>query len=534
MRRILFLLVLVACCVSSLAKDEIEQWARYEVALKANVKGNPFDVTLKATFTCADTALTVNGFYDGKGVFKVRFMPMRQGRWTYRTSSEVVELDGRVGSFVCVAPTNNNHGQVVVDGLYNFKYADGTRYYPIGTTSYDWMHIADGKPDVTVKSLAEARFNKIRMLFFVQNFEPTYPEPKLFPFEIKSVVKGESGKLVYTWDYERFNPDYFANVEKCIDKLAAEGIEVDLILFHPYDDGRWNFDRMPQNVNLRYIRYLTARLSSFRNVWWSMANEYDFFKHWKPEVWDELTHEVVANDPYRHLCSMHSSTAKYYAYWQPEFTHASIQDQAPVEGYGRAATVRNILKKPVVFDEVCYEGNMTKRWGNLSGQEMLYRMWQGLIAGTYVGHGECYMGSPTDYENDFLAVGGKFQGECWKRIGFMRNILDSLPNPLMLADSSWDTYTSTAGEGYYLVYLGKETRSEWIFNLPVKNATYARLKGGMRFKVEIIDTWNMTVTPCPQVFETSAFDGYRICDKYKRSVSLPNLPYLMLRITKCE
>lgn len=534
MKKLIFLLTFLTVAVYVSAADRVEQWARYETSFKAKTNGNPFDVGFTATFTCADTAVTVNGFYDGGGVFKVRFMPMRQGRWTYTTSSTEPTLNGKTGSFSCVAATEENHGPVTVDGLYNFKYADGTRYYPVGTTAYDWMHVAGDRPDTTVMSLAKARFNKIRMLFFVQNFEPTYPEPEQFPFEIKSVGKDDKGKLVYTWDYEHFNPAYFANVERCIDKLAAAGIEADLILFHPYDDGRWNFDRMPQNVNLRYIRYLTARLSSFRNVWWSMANEYDFFKHWKPEVWDTLTAEVVKNDPYRHLCSIHSSTAKYYAYWKPEFTHVSVQDQAPVEDFGRAATVRNIYKKPVVFDEVCYEGNMTKRWGNLSGQEMLRRMWLGFLAGTYVGHGECYVNGNTGYEQDFLAVGGKFHGECWKRIGFMRDILDALPNPLMLADSSWDSYTSTAGDGYYLIYFGKEAKSKWTFCLPYKNAAYPRLKGGERFKVEVIDTWNMTITPCKQTFETTAPIDYRVYDKQHGYVSLPDAPYLMLRITKIK
>lgn len=147
------------------------------------------------------------------------------------------------------------------------------------------------------------------MLLFVQNFDPGYPEPELFPFEIKSIKKDKSGRPVYEWDYTRFNPAYFDNVEKCIDMLAEIGVEADLILFHPYDDGRWNFDRMPQDVNLRYLRYVAARVSSFRNVWWSLANEYDFFRHWQPEVWDELTREIVKHDPYSHLCSIHSHTA---------------------------------------------------------------------------------------------------------------------------------------------------------------------------------------------------------------------------------
>ena len=53
----------------------------------------------------------------------------------------------------------------------------------------------------------------------------------------------------------------------------------------------------------------------------------------------------------------------------------------------------------------------------------------------YVTHGECYMDDPKDYSRDFLAVGGTFQGESWKRIGFTRQILDALPNPCLLYTS---------------------------------------------------------------------------------------------------
>lgn len=64
----------------------------------------------------------------------------------------------------------------------------------------------------------------------MQNFDPDYPEPSMFPFEIKKIVKDEKGKPVYEWDFTRFNPAYFAHVEACVDKLVGIGVEADLIL----------------------------------------------------------------------------------------------------------------------------------------------------------------------------------------------------------------------------------------------------------------------------------------------------------------
>ena len=59
-------------------------------------------------------------------------------------------------------------------------------------------------------------------------------------------------------------------------QLRDLGIEADIILLHPYDEGHWGFDRMPDEVDDRYLKYVVSRLGAFRNVWWSLANEYDF------------------------------------------------------------------------------------------------------------------------------------------------------------------------------------------------------------------------------------------------------------------
>ena len=42
---------------------------------------------------------------------------------------------------------------------------------------------------------------------------------------------------------------------------------------HPYD--RWGFSQMTQEEDDLYWSYVLARFSAYRNVWWSLANEYD-------------------------------------------------------------------------------------------------------------------------------------------------------------------------------------------------------------------------------------------------------------------
>ena len=523
MNRLLLSLSALLFCLGALAQERVERWGCYEISLPAAVSGNPFDVALSATFASGGHSVTVRGFYDGDGVFRIRFMPPEEGRWTYVTASRVPALNRKRGSFDCVAPSAGNHGPVEPDGRH-FRYADGTRYYPVGTTAYDWMHVGDEAAAQTVESLRESGFNKLRMLFFLHNLPVEYPD--VYPF-----VRKADG----SWDYTRFDPAYFHYVERRLLALQAIGVEADLILFHPYDGGRWGFDRMPLEANLRYLSYITARFSAFRHVWWSLANEWDGVKGIPAEDWDRFAAAVSAGDPYHHLLSIHGYTATYYNYFDPVFTHASIQDHGPVLERGRAHIVSQIYKKPVIFDEVCYEGNVGSRWGWLSGQEMLRRMYNGLMCGTYVTHAETFnaeAGTSAEDANNFLAYGRTFRGESWKRIKFLRAVLDELPNPPGLADHNWGEYTTTAGEGCYLIYFGNEIRSEWVFDLPVKNGPWARPQAGEKYRVEILDTWNMTVTPCPVVFETAAPGRYRIRDKEGRSVRLPDTPYLLLRIKK--
>ncbi|WP_285825890.1 DUF5605 domain-containing protein [Schaedlerella arabinosiphila] len=48
-------------------------------------------------------------------------------------------------------------------------------------------------------------------------------------------------------------------------------------------------------------------------------------------------------------------------------------------------------RKPVVLDEIAYEGNIQHGWGNISGEEMLRRFWEAVCRGGYPGHGETYL-----------------------------------------------------------------------------------------------------------------------------------------------
>jgi hypothetical protein len=490
---------------------EVEQWGLFEVALKGPTDGNPFvDVELSSTFSQDKKQVRVSGFYDGDGTYRVRFMPDVQGEWTYTTKSNRPELDGKTGKLTVGKPASGNHGPVRVRNTYHFAYADGTPHFSVGTTCYAWAHQGDKLEEQTLATLRNSPFNKIRMCVFPKWYAYNRTEPPRYPFV---------GTAPNKWDFERFNPEFFRHFETRVAQLRDLGIEADVILFHPYDGGHWGFDRMPAAADDRYLRYVVARLAAYRNVWWSLANEFDFMKEKKDADWERFVKIVAAADPYKHLLSIHNGT-RLFNQTDPRITHASIQNGSAVADFGRAVLYRDVYRKPIVFDEVKYEGDFDQRWGNLSAEEMVHRFWQGTIAGTYVGHGETYK-----HADDLVwwSKGGTLRGKSAERIGFLRRVLAEGPKEGLEPIDKWqDERTAGKAGEYYLVYLGKDKPTEWTVDLP------GRFDAPITLTAEILDTWNMTVKPVPGEY-TLKRKGDRMVADPPAVIELPGKPYLALR-----
>jgi hypothetical protein len=257
-----------------------------------------------------------------------------------------------------------------------------------------------------------------------------------------------------------------------------------------------------------------------------MANEFDFMKQKRPADWDRFFRIVRDEDPYDHLRSIHNGFV-IYDQNQPWCTHASIQNGSAVEDFGRATLYRDVYRKPVVFDEVKYEGDLPQRWGNLSAEEMVHRFWQGTISGTYVGHGETYLHPKKII---WWASGGKLHGESPKRLAFLKKVLDDAPAEGIDPIDKWQDLRTAGRPGeYYLIYFGRDKPKQWLFELPRQG-----LDAGMRFRVEVLDTWNMTERSVPGIFEIITDTTYRYHARGKKRIKLPGKPYVALRIRRIE
>lgn len=479
---ILFLFLLLFCSTNAMQKT-VEKWKVYEITLKASGFENPFDVEFNATFTHkGGSSIKMPGFYDGNGSFKVRFMPKETGTYSYITQSKLKGLDGRKGSFVVLPASKNNHGMVQVSDTYHFAYSDGTRYYPFGTTCYAWAFQSDQMKTLTLQSLSSGHFNKMRMCLFPKWFEYNHEDPSYFPFE------GAKGNF----DWDRFVPAYFQNLDRCIQSLDSMGIEADLIVFHPYDT--WGFKSMSRKTDDRYIRYIIARYAAYKNVWWSMANEYDLMKKKVADDWQHYLEMFAINDPYNHLRSNHQYL-KMFDHTNPLITHACIQGKATEE----SGKMRDTYNKPVIYDECEYEGDLQHRWGCLTPQTELDRFWKAVCTGGYAGHSETYISAFSDKDTSFSkgkiwwSHGGVLKGESAARIKFLRSIVESAPGPLKPTDGiSRNAYVSSYNNDYFLLYFDWDYQHSLVYlNLPV----------GKKFHIEYIDTWNMTITQAKSLYE---------------------------------
>jgi hypothetical protein len=495
----LIFLIYGGLLVVKLNAQTVEQYEIFEITLEGPAGGNPFvDIWLSAEFRQGGKVLRTDGFYDGNGTYKVRFMPETVGEWQYSVKSSAKMLNCKTGKFTCTQATTNNHGPVYVRNTYHFGYADGTPFYPLGTTCYAWVWQGDEMVRQTIETLKQAPFNKIRMCVFPKQYS-TYiqNEPPMYPY---------CGSKKNGWDFKRFNPEYFQYFEQKVDELRKLGIEADVILFHPYDGGKWGFDNMKPRENDLYLKYVVARLAAYRNVWWSLANEFDCIESKKQADWDRFFKIVLQKDPYHHLRSIHNGM-QWYDYSKPWVTHLSIQTPY----FENIQDWRETYRKPVIIDECVYEGNVPTDWGNLPPEELVHRFWIGYCRGAYVTHGETYL-----HPDNLLwwAKGGKLYGKSAERIGFLKKIMmEAPPGDLTPFHNLWnkETYLYKEGE-YYLYYYG------------INQQAYAKIflpKDG-KFKVEVIDAWNMTIMPVQ-----GEFSG-------ETDIPLPGRSYVAVRAKRVD
>ena len=163
-------------------------------------------VQFSARFSQGSTSIKADGFYDGDGIYRVRFMPEQQGEWHYVTESSNPELAGRTGEFTV---TKRFFGQ-------SRPGTPMSLHLPFCLCRWHALRESWEQPATAGSHKAKRcrrkrsrpslrhPFNKIRMCVFPKWYDwNTMNEPVFYPYE---------GTPPNHWDYTQFNSRSFSSI----------------------------------------------------------------------------------------------------------------------------------------------------------------------------------------------------------------------------------------------------------------------------------------------------------------------------------
>ena len=315
LRTATFLSLATLAVAVAASETEVQQWQPHDFDFRSTSKPeNPFRAAFSATVTGpAGESFTTSGFYDGKGVWKLRIAASAAGDWTAVTHSDVADLDGRTVRFTCTKNTNPKvHGGLRIDPRHrhHFVFDDGSRYCAVGYEC-DWLWAMDMN-DPALKTinpfldkLAANGFNFIILNAYA--YDTSWRKGRTGPDDY-----GPAG--LYPWagsnakpDHSRFNLDYWRHYDRVIAALSDRGIIAHVMIKVYNKMVKWPVRESPEDD--QYFRWLVARYAAFPNVTWDFSKEAHYEKSLAYKI-DRLEF-VRKSDPYGRLLTAHTDQATY-------------------------------------------------------------------------------------------------------------------------------------------------------------------------------------------------------------------------------
>ncbi len=286
---------------------ESELWVANELVFTASAGyADPFDdVTLDMvlTNTSDGVILTVPGFWDGGGTWRVRFTLTSEGVWTYRTvcsNESDTGLHNRTGAVNAVPYTGEldiyKHGFVTAnEGKRFFTYADGTPFFYLGDTHWGMAsEELDGAGEHAGGTAVESHFKYIVDTRVRQGFTVYQSEPIGAVYDL---TDGVGQNDVAGFDY----------LDKQFAYIASAGlVHANACFFYPATMTGAAFADMAYLQKL--TRYWVARYSAYP-VLWTLGQEVDndFYEMFDTEnnPYKSVGVYIHTYDAYRHPLSAH-------------------------------------------------------------------------------------------------------------------------------------------------------------------------------------------------------------------------------------
>ncbi len=296
---------------TTLTKRQVGEWV-----LESGKKyQNPFaDVRVEGVFEEPDgTIATMPAFYDGQGVWRLRFNPAQEGEWRWRTvatphDSELeaqgeLQVSGdEVRGYLCPTPGQG----------WGLSYESGDPAFILGDTTYNLFGMAHCDADVEsfMQRRVEQGFNLLRVRVPVSPFHPPrgyshWQTRRTWPWG------GSEQKPLF----DRFDLDYFATVDRVVQAAERLGLGLEVIM------EAWGFEYpfnqrdlfVPEWEEL-WMRYLIARYDAYNVVYfWTLMNEYEYYPDgdWRynpvADRWAmRMARWVKATAPHGHIVAVHN------------------------------------------------------------------------------------------------------------------------------------------------------------------------------------------------------------------------------------
>ncbi len=297
------------------AEMPVPRWEPHDFTFASStMPENPFRVILNAEVTGPTGArFTVPGFFDGHATWKVRVSVPAEGAWAFVTHSDLADLDGRRGSWVCVAnPSPAIHGGMCVDTAqpHQFVFEDGTRFLPVGYEC-DWLWALDANDPALrtinpfLDKLTASGFNFVILNAYA--YDTSWRRGRTGADDFGPPPLDAWAGTNDQPDLSRFNLAYWQHYDRVIEALYRRGIWAHVLMKVYNKQVRWPANGSPEDD--QYYRWLIARYAAYPNITWDLAKEANYEKDLAAK--QARLRFIRANDPYHRLLTVHDDRANY-------------------------------------------------------------------------------------------------------------------------------------------------------------------------------------------------------------------------------
>ena len=365
----------------------------FELSLESTAQiGNPFtDVELKVVFERPNgSEVPVEGFYDGQRIFRARAYCDTVGRWRWRCSSNVKDLDGRRGEFEVRASSLPGKLRLHGQDPRQFAYDNGQWFLHIGDTGYRYVTQTEPKWRQYIDQAAKMGATKIRTWFC----------------QARSDVQ-----VLFSEGRSRLNLSYWQEIDKRLIYAFEKHPEIifELIPYGEDTEELRRYETGDEGAKL-IARYAQARFSALPNVYWCISNDREIVTDGKltgrrvlRQTIDKIGKDMAAAEPWGTLITNHQSRFKGYDFVDAPWSDIiTLEDLDQVDG-GLFREYYDKRPAPMVLDEDRYE-----HWRNPKHDRYFFRrlMWASLLSGGHATYGGLRTYEP--YDEKVSGVQGYF------------------------------------------------------------------------------------------------------------------------------